>query len=61
MARELSKIELPAGTYYVDYKLLQLRNVDNPSDFINFGGAGSMKKYLSLQAVKERMVRELTA
>ena len=61
MARELRKIELPTGMYYVDYRLLQLRNVDNPSDFINFGGTKSMERYLSLQVMKERMVRELTA
>jgi hypothetical protein len=60
MARELEKIELPIGMYYVDYRLLQLRSVDNPSDFINFGGAKAMERYLSLQVMKERMVRELT-
>ncbi len=60
MAKKLSKIELPTGTYYVDWRLLQLRNIDNPSDFINFGGGQSMEKYLSLQVMKERMVRELT-
>jgi hypothetical protein len=60
MAKELRKIELPTGTYYVDYKLLQLRNVDNPSEFINFNRVSAMEDYLSLQVMKERMVRELT-
>ncbi len=61
MAKELKKIELPMGTYYVDYRLLQLRSVDNPSDFINFGGAKVMERYLALQVMKGRMVQELTA
>ncbi len=61
MAKELRKIELSTGTYYVDYKLLQLRNVDNPSDFINFGSGVVMADYLALQRMKGRMVRELTA
>lgn len=60
MAKELKKIELPIGTYYVDYRLLQLRNVDNPSEFINFNRVSAMEDYLSLQVMKERMVRELT-
>ncbi len=61
MAKELEKIELSIGTYYVDYRLLQLRSVDNPSDFINFGGAKAMERYLSSQVMRDRIVRELTA
>ncbi len=60
MAKELRKIELPTGTYYVDWRLLQVRNVDNPHDFISFEGIRYMKDYLSLQVMKERMVHELT-
>jgi hypothetical protein len=61
MAKELRKIELPTGTYYVDWRLLQVRNVGNPHDFISFEGILYMKEYLSLQTMKERMVLELTA
>ena len=48
MAKELQKIGLPNGTYYVDWRLLQIRNVDDPHDFITFTDSDAMEAYLKI-------------
>ncbi len=34
--RELPKIQIAGKTYYADERLRQLRNVENPHDYIDF-------------------------
>lgn len=40
MARRLPTIEINGKTYYVDNRLRQYRNVENPHDFINMDEEG---------------------
>lgn len=39
--------------YYVDWRLRQLRNVDNPHDFINFKNDDDMATHLAVYLGKE--------
>jgi hypothetical protein len=37
LPRELPKIQLGKKVYYVDARLRQLRNVENPHDYVDYG------------------------
>lgn len=51
-ARELPKVIFDGKTYYVDSRLHQLRNVENPHDFIGISSA-LLQELLELK-IKER-------
>jgi len=48
MARELPKLTIRGKTYYVDERLMQLRNVKNPHDYIDFWDNVQMRMLIML-------------
>lgn len=48
MAKELNKIAINEVIYYVDWRLLQLRNVTNPHNYIQYNSVVEMKNEVSL-------------
>jgi hypothetical protein len=54
MARALKQVKLKNGKiYFVDWRLKQLRNVDNPHDYQNFVDEEVMATWLADQVIEE--------
>lgn len=50
MARTLSSIHINGTAHYIDERLLELRNVDDPSDLLRFETSGDMLVFLGQHA-----------
>jgi hypothetical protein len=54
MVKALKQVKLRGGKiYFVDWRLKQLRNVDNPHDFHNFVDEEVMATWLADQVIEE--------
>lgn len=52
MVIELPRVRIGEKEYYIDERLTQLRNVENPSDFIDFRNIWEMRDYVEEHKVK---------
>jgi hypothetical protein len=50
MARMLPKVHINGKTYFIDERLHELRNVDNPMDLLRFETDGDMTVFLGQHA-----------
>lgn len=60
MARFLSTVHINGATYYIDERLHELRNVDDPMDQLRFETAGDMLVFLGQHADWQTLVPGLS-